>query len=168
MTRRVLAALTGAVLLAGCGQSQPGSPVSKDAAPVQEGRAGAPPASAAPAPSKEQGMATPMAPEELRTATGVVRGQTTWPGLKDQTFDIVVVLVGNEERLRNRYLSVSTTLGGAFSFPKVPEGRYRLHAGTKFTRLWELPVEVPAAPDVVLDLGPDQSQLPPSEFPPRD
>ena len=95
--------------------------------------------------------------DEEEPVLGVMEGRTDWPGLDPEhpLPQLQLQLEGTGLTTQGKRYGIKATLGGAYKFPKVKPGDYRLRAQIGYTRLWDMPVTV--GEKTVLDLTQDNT-----------
>ena len=86
-----------------------------------------------------------------------MEGRTEWLDLDPDRIlpRLQMQLEGVGLTTQGKRYGIQTALNGAYKFPKVRPGDYRLRAQIGFTRLWDMPVTV--GEKTVLDLNQDNA-----------
>jgi len=102
--------------------------------------------------------------DEEETVVGVMEGRADWPDLDPDKIlpRLQMQLEGVGTTTQGKRYGIQTALNGAYKFPKVRPGDYRLRAQIGFTRLWDMPVTV--GEKTVLDLNQDNAVAPKDVF----
>ena len=102
--------------------------------------------------------------DEEETVVGVMEGRADWPDLDPDKIlpRLQMQLEGVGTTTQGKRYGIQTALNGAYKFPKVRPGDYRLRAQISFTRLWDMPVTV--GEKTVLDLNQDNAVAPKDVF----
>ena len=95
--------------------------------------------------------------DEEETVVGVMEGRADWPDLDPDKIlpRLQMQLEGVGTTTQGKRYGIQTALNGAYKFPKVRPGDYRLRGQISFTRLWDMPVTV--GEKTVLDLNQDNA-----------
>lgn len=95
--------------------------------------------------------------DEEEAVVGVMEGRTEWLDLDPDRIlpRLQMQLEGVGLTTQGKRYGIQTALNGAYKFPKVRPGDYRLRAQIGFTRLWDMPVTV--GEKTVLDLNQDNA-----------
>jgi hypothetical protein len=95
--------------------------------------------------------------EEEEAVVGVMEGRAEWLDLDEDRIlpRLQLQLEGTGVTTQGKRYGIQTQLNGAYKFPKVRPGDYRLRGQISFTRLWDMPVTV--GEKTVLDLNQDNA-----------